>query len=37
MAMISSYLRTDRNIDPKVAEALEDIIEAAYRHMTKKR
>jgi transcriptional regulator with XRE-family HTH domain len=37
IAMISSYLRADRNIDPKDAEALEDIIKAAYRHMTKKR
>ncbi|HXG08679.1 MAG TPA: helix-turn-helix transcriptional regulator [Gemmataceae bacterium] len=37
VAMISSYLRADRNIEPQDAEALEDIIKAAYRHMTKKR
>lgn len=37
VAMISSYLRADRNIDPKDAEALEDILKAAYRHMKKKR
>jgi transcriptional regulator with XRE-family HTH domain len=37
VAMISSFLRADRNIEPKDAEALEDIIKAAYRHMTKKR
>jgi transcriptional regulator with XRE-family HTH domain len=37
VAMISSYLRADRNITPKDAEALEDIIKAAYRHMTKKK
>jgi transcriptional regulator with XRE-family HTH domain len=36
VAMISSYLRADRNIDPEDAVALEDIIKAAYRHMTKK-
>jgi transcriptional regulator with XRE-family HTH domain len=37
VAMISSYLRADRNIDAKDAEALEDILKAAYRHMKKKR
>jgi transcriptional regulator with XRE-family HTH domain len=37
VAMISSYLRADRTIEAKDAEALEDIIKAAYRHMTKKR
>ena len=37
VAMISSYLRADRNIDPKDAEALEDIIKAAYRRLTEKR
>jgi transcriptional regulator with XRE-family HTH domain len=36
IAMISSYLRADRNIDPKDAEALEDILKAAYRHMKKR-
>lgn len=36
VAMISSFLRADRNIEPEDAEALEDIIKAAYRHMTKK-
>jgi transcriptional regulator with XRE-family HTH domain len=37
IAMISSYLRADRNIDPKDAEALEDIVKAAYRRLTEKR
>lgn len=33
LAMISSYLRADRNLEPEDAEALEDIIKAAYRSM----
>ena len=37
VAMISSYLRADRNIDPKDAEALEDIVKAAYRRLTERR
>jgi|SRR5271157_4197051 len=37
VAMISSYLRADRNLDPKDAEALEDIIKAAYRYVKHKR
>ncbi len=36
VAMASSYFRAARNIDPKVAEAMEDIIKAAYRHMKKR-
>ena len=37
VAMISSYLRADRNLDPQDAEALEDIIKEAYRCMKHKR
>jgi len=37
VAMISSYLRADRNLDPKDAEALEDIVKAAYRRLANKR
>lgn len=37
VAMISSYLRADREIDPKDAGALEDIIKAAYRRLTDRR
>jgi hypothetical protein len=37
VAMISSYLRADRNIAPKDAEALEDIVKAAYRRLTDRR
>lgn len=33
LAMISSYLRADRNLDPADAEALEDIIKVAYRSL----
>jgi transcriptional regulator with XRE-family HTH domain len=37
VAMISSYLRADRNLNAKDAEALEDIIKAAYRCLKHKR
>jgi len=37
VAMISSYLRADKEIDPKDAEALEDIIKAAYRRLSDRR
>jgi transcriptional regulator with XRE-family HTH domain len=37
VAMISSFLRADKDIDPKDAEALEEIIEAAYRRLTDRR
>jgi transcriptional regulator with XRE-family HTH domain len=37
VAMISSYLRADRNLDPKDADALEDIIKAAFRYVKQKR
>ncbi len=33
MAMISSFLRSSRNIRAKDAEALEDILQAAYRRL----
>src|SRR5436190_24354884 len=37
VAMISSYLRADRNIAPKDAEALEDIVKAVYRRLSERR
>jgi len=33
MSMISSYLRSARNIKPEEAEALEDILQAAYKRL----
>jgi transcriptional regulator with XRE-family HTH domain len=35
LAMISSYLRSARALRPEDAEALEDIIQAAYRRLVK--
>lgn len=35
MAMISTYLRSGRNISAETAEAMEDIIRAAYRRLTR--
>ena len=37
VVMISSYLRSAKNIEPEDAEALEDIIQAAYKNLTRKR
>jgi transcriptional regulator with XRE-family HTH domain len=37
MAMISSYLRSAKNISNEDAEALEDIIQAAYRYLKRER
>ena len=37
VAMISSYLRGAKNITQEEAEALEDIISAAFRHLVKER
>lgn len=37
MVMISSYLRTSRNVRPEEAKALEDIIQAAYRMLKSKK
>jgi transcriptional regulator with XRE-family HTH domain len=37
IAMISSYLRAAKNIRHEDAEALEDIISTAYRHMVRGR
>lgn len=34
-AMVSSYLRSSRNISAEEAEALEDIFQAAYRRLVK--
>jgi len=36
IAMISSYLRSAKNVTPEDAEALEDIIQAAYRRLVRK-
>lgn len=35
MAMVSSYLRSAKNIQPEDAKALEEIFEAAYNHLVK--
>ncbi|TAJ09452.1 MAG: XRE family transcriptional regulator [Nitrospirae bacterium] len=37
MAMISSYLRSAKNVSPGEAAALEQIIQAAYRHLKGKK
>jgi hypothetical protein len=37
MAMISSYLRSAKNVSVQEAEALEDIVKAAYRHIKGKK
>jgi transcriptional regulator with XRE-family HTH domain len=37
MAMISSYLRSAKNVSSSEAEALEDIVRAAYRHLKGKK
>ncbi|MGH2353858.1 MAG: helix-turn-helix domain-containing protein [Chloroflexota bacterium] len=37
LAMISSYLRSAKNLRPEDAEALEDIIQAAYRRLVRER
>lgn len=37
MAMISTYLRSSRNIHPDDADALEDIIQAAYRRIVREK
>ncbi len=36
LAMISSYLRSAKNIRPEDAEALEDILQVAYRRLRRK-
>jgi hypothetical protein len=33
--MVSSYLRASKNVTQEQAEALEDIMNAAFRHLTK--
>jgi len=35
VAMISSYLRGSKNVTDEQADALEDIMHAAFRHLTK--
>lgn len=37
LAMISTYLRSSRDLHPDDAEALDDIIQAAYRHLVRSR
>ncbi len=37
MAMISSYLRGAKNISDEQAEAMEDIMSAAFRYLSKER
>ena len=33
LAMISTYLRSDRNLTPRAATALDEVIKAAYEHL----
>lgn len=33
LAMISTYLRSDKNLTPKAATALDGVIRAAYEHL----
>jgi transcriptional regulator with XRE-family HTH domain len=35
VAMVSSYLRSSRNIEPEDAEALEEIFRAAYKRLVR--
>jgi transcriptional regulator with XRE-family HTH domain len=35
LAMVSSYLRSARNVKPEEAEALEDIFRAAYKRLVR--
>ena len=35
VAMVSSYLRSARNVEPEDAEALEEIFAAAYRRLVR--
>jgi transcriptional regulator with XRE-family HTH domain len=35
LAMVSSYLRSARNIEPEDAEALEEIFRAAYKRLVR--
>lgn len=35
MAIISTYLRSSKNISPETAEAMEDIIRAAFRRLAR--
>jgi transcriptional regulator with XRE-family HTH domain len=37
MAMISTYLRSGRNVSPETAEAMENILRAAFRGLTRDR
>lgn len=36
LAMISTYLRADRNLSPKAAEAMENVIKSTYEAMRDK-
>lgn len=35
LAMISTYLRADKNLSPKAADALEQVVQAAYKALRK--
>lgn len=37
VAMVSAFLRSSKTLKPDVAEALEDIFQAAYKRLTKKK
>ncbi len=36
LAMISTYLRSDRNLTPEAAQALDELIKATYERLRKK-
>jgi transcriptional regulator with XRE-family HTH domain len=35
LAMISTYLRSDRNLTPEAAEALDELVKATYQRLRK--
>ena len=35
LAMISTYLKSDRNLTPEAAEALDQLVKATYERMRK--
>ncbi len=37
LAMVSTYLRADRNLSPEAAEAIDEIVKAAYLRLRNKR
>lgn len=36
LAMISTYLRADKNLTPRAAAALDDVVKTAYEHLRTK-